>query len=369
MTRLLLPVLLVLLLLSSAAHAENEVSVEANVGSIDVKRSGRNYSYAGRDDVQAFVEDLHIRHGFDVDVLSDLFRRTQPVLAVIKAIMPPQDPGVRSWHAYRGRFVEPKRIAAGRRFMRANAVELAAAEERFGVPAEIIAAIIGVETIYGKQPGRFRTFAALTTLAFDYPPRSELFRKELEELLLLAREENRSPLSYTGSYAGALGLPQFLPSSRRRFAIDFDHDGRIDLATSPADAIGSVANFLVEHGWERDAPLAVVVTVSGNGIQALTGEGIAPQRTPSKMEAANASFSRVMSPAAPGTVSLADGSGDTATAPIPDRPAALIELTTPGAMTEFRLGYRNFYVITRYNRSSFYAAAVMDLAAALRASK
>ena len=323
-------------------------------------------NYAQRDDVQTFVADMQARHGLNAEVLTDLFRSTKPVPAVIKAIMPPKDPGVRSWQAYRGRFVEPKRIAAGRRFMLTHATELAAAEERFGVPTEIIAAIIGIETIYGKQLGRFNTFAALTTLAFDYPPRAELFRKELEELLLLAREEDHSPLSYTGSYAGALGLPQFLPSSRRRLAIDFDSDGRIDLAASPADAIGSVANFLVEHGWERDAPIAVIVTVSGEGVQALIDEGIAPQRTPGQMESADVSISKVVSPATPETVSRKVGAGDTA---LPDRPAALIDLITPGAMTEFRLGYRNFYVITRYNRSSFYAAAVMDLAAALRGSK
>ena len=316
----------------------------------------RAESYAQRDDVQAFVAEMQARHRFDPDVLGELFRRTKPVPAVIKAIMPPRDPAVRSWQAYRGRFVEPKRIAAGRRFMLAHATELAAAEERFGVPTEIITAIIGVETIYGKQLGRFNTFAALTTLAFDYPPRAELFRKELEELLLLAREENRSPLSYIGSYAGALGLPQFLPSSRRRFAIDFDRDGRIDLAASAADAIGSVANFLVEHGWERDAPIAVIVAVSGEGVRTLIDEGIAPQRTPNQMEAANVGIS----------ITTIVGAGDTA---LPDRPAALIDLITPNALTEYRLGYRNFYVITRYNRSSFYAAAVMDLAAALRASK
>ena len=355
--------------------------------------SPRAETYAQRDDVQAFVEDMRDRHGFDADVLTALFRQTKPIAAVIKAIMPPRDPGVRSWQAYRGRFVEPKRIAAGRRFMRVYAAELAAAETRFGVPAEIIAAIIGIETIYGKQMGHFGTFAALTTLAFDYPPRAELFRKELEELLLLAREENRNPLAYTGSYAGAMGLPQFLPSSRRRFALDFDNDSRIDLVTSRADAIGSVANFLAENGWERDTPIAIAVTVAGDGVQALIDEGIVPQRTPREMESANnVGLTRVMSPAAPERVSLADGAdktpaqqggrakdallaaADGGTAPegdtvISQRPAALIDLITPEAPTEYRLGYRNFYVITRYNRSSFYAAAVMDLAAALRASK
>jgi len=328
--------------------------------------SARAETYAQREDVQAFVQEMHDKHGFDTERLHGLFRQTRPIAAVIKAIMPPKDPAVRSWQAYRERFVEPKRIAAGRRFMHIHAADLAAAETRFGVPVEIIAAIIGVETIYGKHMGRFGTFAALTTLAFDYPPRADLFRRELEELLLLAREENRDPLAYTGSYAGALGLPQFLPSSRRRFAIDFDGNGRIDLAASASDAIGSVANFLAEHGWEKDAPIAATVTVAGDGLQALIDEGIAPRRTPQQMAEANLAFVEVMSPAAPETVSLADGAGDTA---IPDRPAALIDLVTPNAMTEYRLGYRNFHVITRYNRSSFYAAAVMDLAAALRASK
>lgn len=305
----------------------------------------RAETYAQRDDVQAFVQGMRDRHGFDAEILTALFSQTRPIAAVIRAIMPPKDPGVRSWNAYRARFVEPKRIAAGRRFMHTYSTELAAAEARFGVPTDIIAAIIGVETFYGKQMGRFGSFAALTTLAFDYPPRAELFRGELEELLLLAREENRDPLAYTGSYAGALGFPQFLPSSRRRFAIDFDHDGRIDLAASPADAIGSVANFLAAHGWEKDAPIAITVTVAGDGVQALIDEGILPARTPRQMEAII---------------------GD---ADLPDRPAALIDLITPRAATEYRLGYRNFYVITRYNRSSFYAAAVMDLAAALRSSE
>lgn len=330
MKRLLLLALLVLL--GSSLHAE---------------------PYVQREDVRAFVQEVHERHGFDVDALVVLFGRTKPIAAVIKAILPPSDPGIRSWWAYRNRFVEPKRIAYGRRFMRIHATELAAAEARFGVPVEIIASIIGVETIYGKHMGRFGTFAALTTLAFDYPPRAELFRRELEELLLLAREEKRDPLAYIGSYAGALGLPQFLPSSRRRFAVDFDGNGTIDLAGSPADAIGSVANFLAEHGWERDGPIATTVTASGDSVQALIDEGIAPRRTPGEMQAA-------------GLMLAVAGAGDTT---IPDRPAALIDLVTPQAATEYRLGYRNFFVITRYNRSSFYAAAVMDLATALRYSK
>ncbi|MDP2132843.1 MAG: lytic murein transglycosylase B, partial [Sulfuritalea sp.] len=304
----------------------------------------RAADYTQRPEVQDFIAAMVRQHAFDGNELTALFRQTRPTPAVIKAIMPPRDPGVRSWRAYRGRFVEPRRIAAGRHFMHRYSTELAAAETQFGVPASIITAIIGVETIYGKHLGRFGTFAALTTLAFDYPPRASLFRQELEELLLLAREENASPLAYTGSYAGALGLPQFLPSSRRRFAIDFDGDGRIDLVGSAPDAIGSVASFLARHGWQKDAPIAVGVSVSGNGAQALIDAGIAPQRTPREMLAGNVSLARV---GADGTA--ADDHGEM----LPDQPAALIDLVTPKAETEYRLGYRNFYVITRYNRSSF----------------
>jgi membrane-bound lytic murein transglycosylase B len=335
-----LPLLLLLLLASPAVRAEN---------------------YAEREDVQAFVAEMEARHGFSRATLTTLFSQTKPVASVLVAIRPPRDPGIRSWQSYRSRFVEPRRIAAGRRFMRQHASELAAAEAQFGVPAEIIASIIGIETIYGKHMGRYTAFSALVTLAFDYPPRAELFRHELEELLLLAREENHDPLSYTGSYAGALGLPQFLPSSVRRYALDFDHDGRIDLRASPADAIGSVAHFLAEHGWQKGEPIATAVIASGEGMQQLIDEGIAPRLTPADMETRGVSLKKVGTPRA-----LPSGrAGDT---PIAAQPAALIDFVTPDAPTEYRLGYHNFWVITRYNRSSFYAAAVMDLAAALRAS-
>jgi membrane-bound lytic murein transglycosylase B len=317
-------------------------------------------NYASRDDVRQFIDEMAERHGMDRLALTGLFRETPQLPRVIKAIMPPKDPGIRSWRAYRARFVEPKRIAAGHRFMQLHAAKLGEAEARFGVPKEIVAAIIGIETIYGKHTGRFGTFAALTTLAFDYPPRAVLFRRELEELLLLAREENRSPLDYRGSYAGALGLPQFLPSSLRRFGTDFDGDGHVDLATSVGDAIGSVANFLAGHGWEKDGPIAISVTVGGDNIQALVDDGILPKRSPREWIAAGTSLARV-------------GAGDTAISgagdDLPDRPAALIDLVTPNSATEFRVGYGNFFVITRYNRSSFYASAVMDLAAELRQSQ
>jgi len=307
-------------------------------------------SYAEREDVQAFIDEMATQYEYDRTTLDTLFRVTRPIASVLKAIRPPADPGIRSWRAYRSRFVEPVRIAAGKKFIQRYASELATAENRFGVPKEIIAAIIGVETIYGKHMGNYTTFAALTTLAFDYPPRAKLFRQELIELLLLAREEKRPILSYTGSYAGALGLPQFMPSSRRKYALDFDNDGKVDLTASPVDAIGSAAHFLSEHGWQKGGPITDRITVSGDGIQALLDEGILPQHRPSEFAARDVTIAKL-------------GDGDT----VPnDQPAALIDLTTPDAPTEYRLGYQNFYVITRYNRSSFYAAAVKDLAEALK---
>ena len=313
-------------------------------------------SFAARAEVRVFIAEMADKHGFSANKLMHAFARIKPVPAVIRAILPPRDPSVRSWQAYRARFVEPRRIAQGLRFWRQQREVLAAAHQRSGVPEEIIVAIIGIESIYGRHSGKFTTLAALATLAFDYPRRDALgepldaasraseFRDELAQLLLLAREMHRDPLSYRGSYAGALGLPQFLPSSVRRYAVDGDRDGHIDLEASPADAIASVAYFLQEHGWERDGPVAVAASAEGEKIAALVEEGILPRRTPSEL----ASYG----------VSSTDA---------PELPAALIDLATPRQQPEYRLGFRNFYVLTRYNRSSFYAMAVLDLSRELRA--
>jgi len=314
--------------------------------------------FVTRPEVRDFIMEMHEKHGFQTKRLRHVFSRIEPVPAVIQAILPPSDPGVRSWQAYRARFVEPKRIALGLKFWRRHAAALAVARDQTGVPEEIVLAIIGIETIFGRHTGNFGTLAALATLAFDYPAadppgdprhsasRAALFRRELEQLLLLARETGRDPLTYKGSYAGALGLPQFLPGSIRRYAIDGDQDGRIDLVSSPGDAIASVANFLKEHGWEKDGPVAVAASTQGEKSRSLIEEGIMPRLTPSEMVAYG-----VISEDAP------------------DLPAALIDLVTPELPVEYRLGYRNFYVLTRYNRSSFYAMAVLDLAQELRAKR
>jgi membrane-bound lytic murein transglycosylase B len=306
--------------------------------------------YAEREEVQAFIADMQTRHGFDGERLTHLFAQTDPIPFVLKAIAPPADPRVKSWRTYRQRFIEPKRLKAGLAFWRQHQATLAKAEALSGVPAEMIVAIIGIETIYGKHLGRFETFSALATLTFDYPPRADLFRRELEALLLLARDERRSPTDYRGSYAGAIGLPQFLPSSIRAYAVDLDGSGQIDLTGSPTDAIGSVANFLKLHGWEADGPVAVKVAVDGTGVDTLIAEGIKPVRRPAEMR----DF---------GVVVPAEAPHD------PDAPAALIDLVTPDADTEYWLGYQNFFVITRYNRSSFYAMAVYQFAQALKAAR
>lgn len=304
--------------------------------------------------VRTFIAEMHQQHGLDPIALQKLFSRLRPIPAVIQAIRPPRDPKIRSWQEYRLRFVEPRRIERGLKFWQAHTAELQAATLATGVPEEYVVAIIGIESIYGAHTGNFGTLAALATLAFDYPrinpatdaTRAALFRRELEALLLLAQEAQRNPLSYRGSYAGALGLPQFLPSSIRQYGRDGDGDGRIDLETEPADAIASVAYFLQQHGWEKEGAVVARVRIEGDRHTQLIDEGIRPKRKPSEL--------------------AAFGVTPEGTGALPEQASALIDLVTPNQPTEYWLGFQNFFVITRYNRSSFYAMAVHDLAQALR---
>ncbi len=306
--------------------------------------------YADRPETQQFIDEMQQRHGFDKDALTYIFRRAQYLPSVIKAISPPRDPvAVRSWQRYRSRFIEPVRIKAGVAFWERHQDSIRAASEKYGVPEEIIVGIIGVETIYGRNTGSYQAVSALSTLAFDYPRRAELFRGELENLLLMAREQGRDPLDYQGSYAGALGLPQFLPSSVRNYAVDFDGDGRIDLLNSPRDAIGSVARYMQMHGWETGAPVAVRASMSGDAnLVPLLANDINPA-----FDAATLASHGVKA-----------ASGET-----PAGKAAFVELVTPGEDSEYWLGYQNFYVITRYNRSSFYAMSVFQLCEAVKAAR
>jgi membrane-bound lytic murein transglycosylase B len=305
-------------------------------------------AYAERPEVRAFIREMVERHGFVARELEFLFSRTRRLEAALRSIAPPKDARERSWRAYRARFVNETRIAEGLEFWRGNAEALERAAAQHGVPEEIIVAIIGVETLYGRQPGVHRVVDALATLAFDYPPRADFFRSELEQFLLFARERDLDVFGVTGSYAGAIGIPQFMPGSYRRFAVDFDGDGVSDLRASAADAVGSVANFLREHGWRRGEPVLLRAHVTGSAHRAMLEAGVEPKFALGELRA----------------------HGVEARTSLPtDTPVALIDLATPGAPTEYRLGLRNFYVLTRYNRSRFYAAAVQELARELRARR
>lgn len=312
-------------------------------------------AYAGREEVERFAAELAAREGFDAPALREVLAqaRFQPVVA--RLIMPPPAGTAKNWAAYRSRFVEPTRIRAGLAFWRDNEKWLALAHERWGVPPSIVVGIVGVETIYGQQTGGFRVIDALATLAFDFPPgrrdRSEFFRDELAQFLLLCRRENVDPLTPKGSYAGAIGLPQFMPSSILRYALDFDEDGHVDLQASPADVIGSVAHYLAQFGWQRDLPthfdVAVPVEVRDRAI--LLAPDILPSFTPQEFIEHGAQL--------PETAQNTDGK------------LALIELQNGDAAPSYVAGTSNFYAITRYNWSSYYAMAVIELGEAIRRSR
>ena len=300
-------------------------------------------SYAARAEVEAFVDHLAERHGFLKAELRRVFAKAQRVDPVLEAIARPAE-RVRSWDDYRALLITERRITEGVEFWRKNRRSLERAEKRYGVAPEYVVAIIGVETYYGRNTGNWRVVDALTTLAFDYPPRASFFRNELEQYLLFARAAGVDVFSVKGSYAGAIGLPQFMPSSTRAYAVDFDGNGRIDLQKSRVDSIGSVANFLKVHGWQRDADVLLDARVAGDAWRPFA-EGLEPKHSLLALREAGIEFD---SPQPAGA------------------PVVLIELASAERPSDFRVGLRNFYVITRYNRSALYAAAVSDLARELR---
>lgn len=292
--------------------------------------------------VDAFIRHMVKTHRFDERALRDVFAAVQGQDKILTTMARPAE--AKPWHEYAPIFLTRERITAGAAFWDEHAEALRLAEDRFGVPAEVIVAIIGVETFYGRIAGSYPVIEANATLAFLYPPRAEFFRGELEQFLLLAREEQVDPLTLRGSYAGAMGLPQFISSSFRRYAIDFDADGRRDIWNSARDAIGSVANYLAENGWHRASPIALQALRKEGDIDALTALGVKPQRTVAELAAAGLA---------------AVGHAE------PERKAAVIALEQP-TNREYWLGFDNFYVITRYNRSPLYAMAVYQLAQEVR---
>ena len=303
--------------------------------------------YSKRPEVRAFIRELVERHGFVEKELVFLFSRVRRADPVLQAISAPAEKSL-PWPEYREMLVNERRIAGGAAFWKANRAALERAEREYGVPAEYIVAIIGVETMYGRNVGRWRVIDALATLAFDYPPRAEFFRDELVNYLLLARDEGINVFSMRGSYAGAFGIPQFMPGSARRYAVDFDGDGSIDLHRSAADAIGSVANFLKRHGWQPGGEVLFEARVRGEGYRAYVSGSFEPKHRLAELAGAGVEIANL-------PLRLAA------------ERAALIELDSPGQPSEYRVGLQNFYVLTRYNRSAFYATAAFELAKEIKA--
>lgn len=296
--------------------------------------------------VEEFVAEMTRDHGFAAEQLREIFAKVERKQSILDAISRPAEK-VKPWKDYRPIFITDSRISRGVDFWRQHEAALNRAEQEYGVPPQVIVSIIGVETFYGGNTGSFRVADALSTLAFDYPPRAPFFRQQLREFFLLAREEQLDPLSLKGSYAGAMGLPQFMPSSFRAYAVDFDGDGHIDIWTNPTDAIGSVASYFKHHGWTAGQQVVSRAKVRGDRVDEGLTEGIEPVKTVGDLRA------------------LGWSSQDA--------------LRDDQAVTAFRLqaedgdqywfGLQNFYAITRYNRSFMYAMAVHQLSELLVKAK
>jgi membrane-bound lytic murein transglycosylase B len=318
-------------------------------------------SYGASPAAMAFADDLALRRGLDADWVRQQLGAAQRLPNVIRLMTPAPSGAHKNWAAYRARFIEPVRVRAGQRFWETNREALARAETEYGVPASLIVGVIGVESIYGQHTGNFRVIDALATLAFDFPAvhpraeaRTEFFRGELEQFLSLTQRTGMDPQAVRGSYAGAMGWPQFMPSSWTKFAVDFDGDSKVDLFNSPADVIGSVANYFKAYGWQTGQPTHYPVAFDATR---LDKDGLlAPDILPTfGVETFTAKGAVLEGPALQHTGKL-----------------ALIELqngdpANGGAPATYLAGTDNFYVITRYNWSSYYALAVIELGQTVQA--
>ena len=323
-----------------------------------VKTVAGSTPYATREDAMRFADDVAERRGLDREWVRATIGSARFLPNVPRLMLPGPVGTVKNWQAYRSRFIDATRIAAGVRFWRANAETLARAEEVYGVPPEIIVGIIGVETIYGRNMGNFRVIDALATLAFDFPQahpraaeREAFFRGELESFLSTKSRTSDDPLRPVGSYAGAMGMPQFMPSSIAKYAVDFDGDSRIDLVDNPADVIGSVANYFKAFGWTPGMPAIYPVHFEEARLKkaVLLAPDIVPSFSADSFVAAGA---------------VPEGEGL-----LHKGLLALIELQNGAdAPPTYVAGTRNFYVITRYNWSSYYAMSVLDLGQEVKAA-
>ncbi|MBC7778771.1 MAG: lytic murein transglycosylase B [Proteobacteria bacterium] len=296
-------------------------------------------------EVEAFIDDMVERHRFDRDALRALFGRVRSQSQVLGAMQSQSQP--RPWFDYRPAFVNRTRVVGGARFWQDNATTLTRAQAQFGVPAELIVATIAAETLFGKMMGAHPVLDSLATLAFEFPRRAEFFRGELEQFLLLSRELGLDAAQPRGSFAGAMGIPQFMPTSYRKFAVDFDNDGRIDLWRSAPDAIGSVANYYRLFGWIAGGPVAIRVSAPAEIAEAQVKLGIKPHTPVGALR-------------------------ELGFMPALEVDPALLAMVFPLITregTDYWLGFDNFYVITRYNRAIHYAMAVHELAREILAAR
>ena len=317
---------------------------------------GEQVNFSEWQAVRDFEDDMVQRNGFERAEVAAAIGKLRFIDSAVQLVKPAPPGKPKNWQAYSSRFIEPIRISAGVRFWNENATELARAEAQYGVPAEILVGIIGVETIYGRDTGRFRVMDVLATLAFAYPEspnrndRMQFFRSELEKTMVLARQENIDPFSLLGSFAGAVGMPQFMPSNILKYGVDYDGDGIVDLRNSAADAIGSVANFLVAHGWDRNAtgPSVFPADVAPSmAWEPLLG-GLEARYQPAELQ----------------------GAGVVTRTPLPEqRNYGLIDLQNGANPTEYWVANGNFFAITKYNRSYFYAMSVVELGRAVKLAR
>ena len=337
-------------IMNTPATAQNSIKKQ-----LPIKSSTQYELYANREDAMQMADDIAERRDLDKTWVRNAIGQARNIGQISRLMQPAPKGTAKNWRIYRSRFIDPIRIKAGVKFWQDNAATLAKAEKEYGVPAEIIVGIIGVETIYGRDTGSYRVMDALATLTFDFPSshpraveRQAFFKSELENFLSLTSRSDIDPLSLRGSYAGAMGLPQFMPSSWVKYAIDFDEDGKVDLFNSPADVIGSVANYFKAFKWQPGMPTHYPVNFDAAKLDfdALIAPDILP------------TFS-VASFTAKGAVLNAAGSAHAG-------PLALIELqngdpSIAGNTPSYVAGTENFYAITRYNWSSYYAMSVIDL--------
>ena len=293
---------------------------------------------AATDEQSLFIDEMVHKHGFDKDKLKTVLDQATVQEKILEAIARPAEKRL-NWTQYRKIFVIPKRIEGGVKFLQENKKALEDAEKRFGVPPEIITAIIGVETYYGRRTGGYKVLDALATLGFHYPPRGKFFRSELSHFLQLTREEDLDASEPTGSYAGAMGVPQFIPSSYRHYAIDFDGDNKRDIWNNNRDVIGSVGNYFARHGWRPNQPVTFPASNVSEKHQSFIDAGLKPSMP---------------------VMRLLQAGIETDANSMPGAQTSLLEFETDQG-NEYWLGLHNFYVITRYNHSHMYAMAVYQL--------